>query len=232
MIQPTIFIGKVHRQRNAYFSRTRSAIDASSVPKPVLEPILKPALKLIRKPVRKQSRRCREASATSRFPTPLHRWALTLLALLSLNASVAWADTDDLASAASESPAIATRTVEAASSAKQASTMIAPAAGSDTAAPVPASEPAPTVVAAFGNAVDADHLEGERGGAEAAAALPVSTIFANGTVSDNRAVDVVTGSNAIRDGAFANASGLPIVIQNTGANVLIQNATIVNVQLH
>ena len=85
--------------------------------------------------------------------------------------------------------------------------------------------------ATFGNALDADHLEGQRGGAETAPALPVSSIFSSGAVTDNRAVDVITGSNSIRDGAFANASGLPIVIQNTGANVLIQNATIVNVQL-
>jgi hypothetical protein len=34
----------------------------------------------------------------------------------------------------------------------------------------------------------------------------------------------------IAGGSFSNASGLPTVIQNTGANVLIQNATIVNVR--
>ena len=89
----------------------------------------------------------------------------------------------------------------------------------------------PVVIAAFGHALDAKYLEGQRGGAEAASTPPMSTIFANGAVTDNRAVDVITGSNTIRDGAFANASGLPIVIQNTGANVLIQSATIVNVQL-
>lgn len=83
----------------------------------------------------------------------------------------------------------------------------------------------------FGAALDTEHLEDQRGGAEVAPALPASSIFTNGAVTDNRAVDVITGSNSIRDGAFANASGLPIVIQNTGANVLIQNATIVNVQL-
>jgi hypothetical protein len=53
----------------------------------------------------------------------------------------------------------------------------------------------------------------------------------NGVVSDNRAVNVTTGNNYLTDGAFANASGLPMVVQNTGNNVLIQNATIVNVQV-
>ena len=40
----------------------------------------------------------------------------------------------------------------------------------------------------------------------------------------------MTGSNAINEGSFANASGLSTVVQNTGANVLIQNATILNIQ--
>ena len=52
-----------------------------------------------------------------------------------------------------------------------------------------------------------------------------------GVVADNRAVNVTTGNNAISEGAFANTSGLPMVVQNTGNNVLIQNATIVNVQV-
>lgn len=55
-------------------------------------------------------------------------------------------------------------------------------------------------------------------------------IWTDGTVSDTSATDVLTGSNAISGGAFANTSGIATVIQNSGANVLIQNATIVNVQ--
>lgn len=83
----------------------------------------------------------------------------------------------------------------------------------------------------FGPSVDASDLDIARGGADTGASNPSSAVFANGSVNDNRAVDVITGSNTIRDGSFANVSGLPIVIQNTGANVLIQSATIVNVQL-
>lgn len=52
-----------------------------------------------------------------------------------------------------------------------------------------------------------------------------------GLVGNNSADHSVAGMNSISAGAFANASGLPVVIQNSGANVLIQNATIVNIQL-
>jgi hypothetical protein len=52
-----------------------------------------------------------------------------------------------------------------------------------------------------------------------------------GVVADNQAINVNTGMNVISDGAFAGSSGLSTVIQNSGNNVLIQNATIVNVQL-
>jgi len=34
----------------------------------------------------------------------------------------------------------------------------------------------------------------------------------------------------VGQGSFINASGIPTVIQNSGANVLIQNATIINIQ--
>lgn len=71
-----------------------------------------------------------------------------------------------------------------------------------------------------------EHLSRLRGGSDA----PWSEMKLNGAVSNNKAVQVLTGSNTITEGSFANASGLPMVIQNSGANVLIQNATIVNVQ--
>ena len=52
-----------------------------------------------------------------------------------------------------------------------------------------------------------------------------------GVVTDNQASNLTTGMNVISEGAFAGSSGLSTVIQNSGNNVLIQNATIVNVQL-
>jgi hypothetical protein len=45
-------------------------------------------------------------------------------------------------------------------------------------------------------------------------------------------VNVVSGTNTIGMGAFANMSGLPLVVQNSGANVLIQNAVILNLQMN
>ena len=52
-----------------------------------------------------------------------------------------------------------------------------------------------------------------------------------GTLSDTTASQVVTGNNQITAGAFAGASGVPVVIQNSGNNVLIQSSTVINVQL-
>jgi hypothetical protein len=81
-------------------------------------------------------------------------------------------------------------------------------------------------VAAAPGALGDARLAELRGGTE----TPWSDMKLNGTVGNNAATNVVTGANVITDGAFSNASGLPMVIQNSGANVLIQNATIVNVQ--
>ncbi|TCV91427.1 hypothetical protein EC912_11120 [Luteibacter rhizovicinus] len=53
----------------------------------------------------------------------------------------------------------------------------------------------------------------------------------DGTVSNTQTSHVSTGMNAIDSNSFQGAAGLPTVIQNTGNNVLIQNATIVNVRL-
>jgi hypothetical protein len=53
-----------------------------------------------------------------------------------------------------------------------------------------------------------------------------------GTTAGNTAIDVATGTNTISAGAFSNISGLPLVVQNSGANVLIQNAVILNLQMN
>jgi hypothetical protein len=70
-------------------------------------------------------------------------------------------------------------------------------------------------------------LSNHRGGAE----VVLNNMKLDGVVSDNKAFNLITGTNTITDNAFAGATGLPMVIQNSGNNVLIQNATIVNVQL-
>ncbi|CAJ0814783.1 hypothetical protein [Ralstonia flaminis] len=88
---------------------------------------------------------------------------------------------------------------------------------------------APASVPGFGHAIDADKLEGYRGGTQDLYQT-VNDARLSGTVSNDTAVNVATGSNIVGGGSFANAAGIPTVIQNTGANVLIQNSTIVNVQ--
>lgn len=95
-------------------------------------------------------------------------------------------------------------------------------------AALPAGEPTPQprAMAGLGMPLQADRLAAQRGGFE----VVRNDMQLAGTVAGNAAVDVSSGGNFIGGGAFANASGLPTVIQNTGSNVLIQNATVINVQ--
>jgi hypothetical protein len=83
-------------------------------------------------------------------------------------------------------------------------------------------------VAFVAQPVDADTLASTRGGAE----VVTNDMTLNGVTANNSARNVTTGDNSISAGSFANMSGLPTVIQNTGANVLIQNATILNLQMN
>lgn len=53
----------------------------------------------------------------------------------------------------------------------------------------------------------------------------------NGTVSNNSAINTVSGDNNISGTAFESTSGFVNSVQNTGNNVLIQNATIVNIEV-
>lgn len=79
----------------------------------------------------------------------------------------------------------------------------------------------------WGQATDAAVLGDLRGGAD----VITTEATLGGTVGNNTATNVTTGMNVIDNGSFANSSGLPVVIQNSGANVLIQNATVINLQL-
>ena len=72
-------------------------------------------------------------------------------------------------------------------------------------------------------------LEGQRGGTDTHTTNNTANL--QGGVNGNSAVNVMTGNNTIDAGSFANMSGIPVVIQNSGANVLIQNATVINLQL-
>ena len=99
-----------------------------------------------------------------------------------------------------------------------------PVADGDTTVLVAA--PAAAEIAGFGIPVTSFDLDAYRGGFD----LVNNNMQLKGTVANNATVNVLSGNNAIADGSFANASGMPMVIQNSGSNVLIQNATIVNVQ--
>lgn len=88
---------------------------------------------------------------------------------------------------------------------------------------------APAVGELFGvAAVDNNALEAHRGGTEMQV---INKNALDGVVSDNQAYNLTTGSNWVTSGSFADASGLSTVIQNSGNNVLIQNATIINLQV-
>jgi hypothetical protein len=78
----------------------------------------------------------------------------------------------------------------------------------------------------FAQPVDSEVLSGVRGRAQVRNSMTL-----DGVTADNSARNVNTGSNRIDSGSFANMSGLPIVVQNSGANVLIQNAVILNVTM-
>ncbi len=80
--------------------------------------------------------------------------------------------------------------------------------------------------ASIGVPVEVGRLQELRGGESSVD----NDVLINGSVGDNVAEDLVTGSNAINGDAFANTSGISTVIQNTGNNVLIQNGMVVNVQ--
>lgn len=90
-----------------------------------------------------------------------------------------------------------------------------------------ASAPRPgATVAGLGTGVAPATLAQMSGGTNVTESITVT-----GSVSNTSTDNVSTGYNWIGGGAFANAAGLPMVIQNSGNSVLIQNATVVNVQL-
>ena len=84
---------------------------------------------------------------------------------------------------------------------------------------------APAQVAGFGSPVGNGALEKLSGGSDVS-----NDMTLNGNVANNRTDNTETGLNSIASGSFSGATGLPMVIQNSGNGVLIQNATIINVQ--
>lgn len=83
----------------------------------------------------------------------------------------------------------------------------------------------------FGDPMTSTALEKLRGGTNNTHNT-FNDMTLSGTTASNSAQNVNTGTNAIASGSFANMSGIPVVIQNTGANVLIQSAVIINLQMN
>ena len=96
-----------------------------------------------------------------------------------------------------------------------------------------ARSPAPE--AGFGTAVSANQLAEQRGGAETFN-MDLDTIsneINEGAVLTDNSVgsNITTGANSIAGGSFAGSSGISSVIQNSGNNVIIQDATLVNITM-
>jgi hypothetical protein len=80
----------------------------------------------------------------------------------------------------------------------------------------------------FGAAVEDQALEVQRGGQDDAYFNDLRT---KAQVYQTSTSNVSTGDNTINGGAFTNSNGMPVVVQNSGNNVVIQNATILNLQV-
>jgi hypothetical protein len=95
-------------------------------------------------------------------------------------------------------------------------------------------------IAVYNAAVQTDHQGAQTGLGESVDSATLASLSGgtmvvqntnlSGNVSDNSADHVITGDNVITGGSMAGATGFPTVIQNSGNNVLIQNATVLSVE--
>jgi hypothetical protein len=82
-------------------------------------------------------------------------------------------------------------------------------------------------VTALGVAMKPQALDAQRG----RQAVVTNTAELDAKMKNNSAIDNITGNNYISDGAFSRSSGLPVAIQNSGNNVILQNSLILNLQM-
>ncbi|MGE3976853.1 MAG: hypothetical protein AB7F94_04630 [Nitrospira sp.] len=87
-----------------------------------------------------------------------------------------------------------------------------------------------TTITSWGSPVPLEQLDTQRGGTDTGP-VTINANILNAKLYDNAAVDNVTGHNTITGNAFAGASGLPIVFQNSGNNVIMQSGTVLNLTL-
>src|SRR5690606_21925966 len=83
--------------------------------------------------------------------------------------------------------------------------------------PAPSPEPA---LWANASVIAESELSKQRGGAD----LHLNENNASAIVSDNVATNLTTGNNSINGDSFSGMSGIPLVVQNSGNNVVIQNS--------
>jgi hypothetical protein len=113
-----------------------------------------------------------------------------------------------------------------------ASAMMSPAAvlaeDTDHGPPAPVVRATEPALPPLGKALDDERLSGQRGGQDDAY---INDMRSRASITNTSTTNVSTGNNTITDGSFVNAPGMPIVVQNSGNNVVIQNSTILNLQL-
>ena len=78
--------------------------------------------------------------------------------------------------------------------------------------------------------LSAAELAVERGG-ESTEPGPINLTDMGADVRDNTVINSTSGDNLFDGGAFAGAGGFSTVIQNSGNHVIIQNSTILNLQI-
>jgi len=82
-------------------------------------------------------------------------------------------------------------------------------------------------VTALGAAMTPKALAAQRGGQS----VIINTNDLDAKLHDNTAINTISGNNYITQDAFSHSTGLPIAIQNSGNNVLIQNSLILNLEM-
>ncbi|MCW5622562.1 MAG: hypothetical protein KIS79_15745 [Burkholderiales bacterium] len=88
--------------------------------------------------------------------------------------------------------------------------------------------PSASDFAALGKPIENRVLDAKRGRQQT---MVINSQETEARLHDNRAIDTVSGSNFIGDNAFSSSTGLPVAIQNSGNNVIIQNSFILNMDL-
>lgn len=80
----------------------------------------------------------------------------------------------------------------------------------------------------FGSPLSGETLDQHRAG-ESKLQLNLNDVKAS--LEDNKAINTINGMNVITGEAFGRASGLPLAVQNSGNNVIIQNSFILNLDM-